>query len=227
MVLRIKLIVTVTSSLLAVVLPQGEAGNYSEEGFASYYSEEFNGRKTANGEIFDMTDYSAAHRTLPFNTYLKVTNLQNNYSLLVRINDRGPFIKNRIIDLSEAAARSLGSYKHGLTKVRAEEIELTPLTAEQDSLFMNNLVIDCLGNIDKLSNFSLSLWSSNYLIHALYIANDLYVKDDVENILICPRGKGDFKKYHIVISGIKSKAEADKLKSYYQQQGFMNIQYFR
>ena len=209
--------------LLAEFNPASK-GNYSAEGFASYYAEEFNGRKTANGEIFDMTDYTAAHRTLPFNTFLKVTNKENNFSLLVRINDRGPFVKSRILDLSEAAARRIGSYMHGYVKVRAEEVELMPLTPEQDSLFLKNLVVDCLGNIDKLSALSLSIWSTADLMHALYIANDLYLREDFDKILICPRGKGQYRKYHLVISGIKTKAELMKQKIYFEMQGFMNVQ---
>ena len=71
-----------------------------QKGKASYYGAEFEGRKTANGEKFSNYDYTAAHRKLPFNTYVRVTNLKNNLSITVRINDRGPFVETRIIDLS-------------------------------------------------------------------------------------------------------------------------------
>ena len=198
-----------------------------EEGFASYYSEEFNGRKTASGEIFDMTDFTAAHRTIAFNTFLKVTNKQNNSSVLVRVNDRGPFVKNRILDLSEAAARAIGSYHHGFVKVSIEKLELTPLLPEHEILFMNNPVVDCLGNADNLSESSLSIWSSRNLLHALYIANDLYVRENFEKVLICSRGKKDFLRYHIVISAIKSVKEINRMKNYLQKSGFMNVQLFR
>ncbi len=76
-------------------------------GIASYYGKEFHGRKTANGETFDMNAMTAAHRTLPFGTMVRVTNLANDQSVTVRINDRGPFIKGRIIDLSYGAAKSI------------------------------------------------------------------------------------------------------------------------
>jgi len=89
---------------------------------ASYYADEFDGRTTANGERFDMHDLTAAHQTLPFNTRVRVTNLSNSLSVVVRINDRGPFKKNRIIDLSFAAAEKIGLIGPGTAKV---EIELT------------------------------------------------------------------------------------------------------
>jgi rare lipoprotein A len=87
-------------------------------GEASYYGAEFHGRKTANGEVFDMYKKSAAHKTLPFNTILEVTNLDNQKSVIVRINDRGPFVKGRILDLSYAAAREINMIGSGVARVR-------------------------------------------------------------------------------------------------------------
>ena len=92
-------------------------------GTASWYGPNFHGGKTANGEYYDMTTYTAAHKTLPMNTMLRVTNLKNGLSTIVRINDRGPFVQNRIIDLSEAAARDIGMIKSGTTKVKLEVID--------------------------------------------------------------------------------------------------------
>lgn len=95
------------------------AGNlYESEGIASYYSKKFHNRKTANGERFDMNEYSAAHRSLPFGTILKVTNVEKGKSALVRINDRGPFVKKRIIDLSRQSAHDIEAM--GLSKVKIE-----------------------------------------------------------------------------------------------------------
>jgi rare lipoprotein A len=93
-------------------------------GIASFYGEKFHGRKTASGEIFDMNKLTAAHPSLPFGTIVKVTNLKNNKSVVVRINDRGPFAKNRIIDLSYEAARRLDFIKDGTTAVKIEVIKL-------------------------------------------------------------------------------------------------------
>lgn len=86
-------------------------------GIASYYSEKFHGKKTASGEIFDNEDFTGAHRTLPFGTKVLVTNLENNKSVVVRINDRGPFKKSRLIDVSRAAAEELEMIKLGIVEV--------------------------------------------------------------------------------------------------------------
>jgi len=108
-------------------------GSYSaqEEGMASYYAEEFNGRKTSNGEVFDMNDLTAAHRSLPFQTKVKVTNLDNGRSVVVRINDRGPFIEGRIIDLSLAGAKAIGMIGTGTAQVRLEVVEFGPDSTTQ------------------------------------------------------------------------------------------------
>lgn len=90
---------------------------------ASYYADKHHGRLTANGETFDMYALTAAHRTLPFGTKLKVTSLANNRSVLVRINDRGPFVKGRVIDLSLAAATELQMLKSGITEVKLEIVK--------------------------------------------------------------------------------------------------------
>ena len=93
---------------------------YTEEGNASWYGEPFNGRRASNGEIYDMYKLTAAHRTLPFDTKVRVTNLNNGKSTTVRITDRGPFVENRIIDLSLAAAREIDLVGPGVAPVRVE-----------------------------------------------------------------------------------------------------------
>ena len=95
---------------------------YSQVGVASWYGGKFHGRKTANGETYDQNRMTAAHRTLPFGTRVEVTNLRNGRSVVVRINDRGPFIKGRIIDVSRRAAGKLGFRNQGITKVRVRAI---------------------------------------------------------------------------------------------------------
>ncbi len=92
--------------------------SYVEEGVASWYGTEFHGRTTANGERFDMHDLSAAHRTLPLPSIVEVTNLENGRSLRLRVNDRGPFARSRIIDVSKSAAKALGFYDKGTARVR-------------------------------------------------------------------------------------------------------------
>jgi rare lipoprotein A len=90
------------------------------EGKASYYGKKFNGRKTASGEYFNLSHFTAAHRTLAFGTNVKVTNLNNGKKVIVRINDRGPFMRGRIIDVSPAAAREIGLLGSGTANVRIE-----------------------------------------------------------------------------------------------------------
>jgi len=89
-------------------------------GLASYYADKFQGRKTASGERFDQNKKTAAHRTLPFGTMVKVTNTKNGKSVTVRINDRGPFVKGRIIDLSRSAFKRIGNPASGVIPVRLE-----------------------------------------------------------------------------------------------------------
>jgi rare lipoprotein A len=92
---------------------------FTQQGIASFYGKAHQGRRTATGERFDMTDFTAAHRTLPFGTVVRVTNLKNGKTVRARINDRGPHVKGRVIDLSMAAARSLG-IRDGLAHVRLD-----------------------------------------------------------------------------------------------------------
>lgn len=97
--------------------------DYSEVGMASWYGDDFHAKKTANGEKYDMNTLTAAHRTLPLPSIVKVTNLENGRSLVVRVNDRGPYAKERIIDLSKRAAGLLGYQTKGITKVKVEIME--------------------------------------------------------------------------------------------------------
>ena len=106
---------------LALIVVAKSCG--STVGIASRYSNRLAGRKTANGEIYDPKKLTAAHLKLPFGTRVKVTNLENNETVVVRINDRGPYVKGRIIDLSYAAARQIGMLKKGIVKVRIERVK--------------------------------------------------------------------------------------------------------
>ncbi len=105
-----------------------EARSYRETGIASWYGYETRnkrgGHMTANGEVFDPEGLTAAHKYLPLPTFVRVTNLENHRSIIVRVNDRGPFVKGRIIDLSAGAAKRLGFYRKGLARVRVETIKV-------------------------------------------------------------------------------------------------------
>ncbi|HET7107123.1 MAG TPA: septal ring lytic transglycosylase RlpA family protein [Candidatus Acidoferrum sp.] len=102
---------------------------YTEEGNASWYGNPFHGRRSSNGEVYDMYKLTAAHRTLPFETMVRVTNLNNGKTTTVRITDRGPFVDNRIIDLSQAAAREIESIGPGVVPVRVEVLGNVDVTA--------------------------------------------------------------------------------------------------
>lgn len=106
--------------------------NYREEGLASWYGDDFHGRLTANGEVFDMASLTAAHPTLPIPSYARVTNLGNGKSLIVRVNDRGPYHGNRLIDVSNKAAELLDFKGSGIARVRVEYVGRAPLEGSDD-----------------------------------------------------------------------------------------------
>jgi rare lipoprotein A len=108
--------------------------NYRAEGLASWYGDDFRGRYTANGEVFDADGISAAHTTLPLPSYVRVTNLNNGRSLIVRVNDRGPYHGDRIIDVSGRAAQLLGFRERGTAPVRVEYVGRAPLEGSDDRL---------------------------------------------------------------------------------------------
>ena len=103
-----------------------EDKNYDVAGIGSWYGDQFHNRRTANGEIFDMDVPSAAHKTLPLPSLVEVTNLDNGKKMIVRVNDRGPFVGDRVIDLSKAAAKELGYYRNGVARVRVKYVGPAP-----------------------------------------------------------------------------------------------------
>jgi rare lipoprotein A len=107
-----------------------EEPQYDRAGIASFYADDFHGRRTSNGEVFDMWALSAAHPTLPLPSYVYVTNLENGRTLLLRVNDRGPYVNNRVIDVSKAAARYLGFEVRGTARVRVRYAGHAPLSGD-------------------------------------------------------------------------------------------------
>ena len=114
-----------------VYVPEEDV-NYREDGLASWYGDDFHGRLTANGEVFDMASLTAAHPTLPMPCYARVTNLSNGKSLIVRVNDRGPYHGNRLIDVSNKAAELLEFKGNGVARVRVEYVGRAPLEGSDD-----------------------------------------------------------------------------------------------
>jgi rare lipoprotein A len=144
---------------------------YREVGFASWYGKEYHGRKTANGEVYDMYAMTAAHPTLPFNTFVRVTNTENGKKVELRINDRGPFIAGRIIDLSQSGARAVEMLTRGTAKVT---VEVTGFAGSESSFLQGTFALQVgafeseenaqrLGNElrKKYANVHVVLWESN------------------------------------------------------------------
>jgi len=122
--------------------PYEKREGHSETGVASWYGRQFHGRLTANGEVYDMHTLSAAHRTMPMPSYARVTNLTNGHSLIVRVNDRGPFHGNRVIDLSQRASNMLDFRGRGLARVRVEYVGRAPLEGSDDRMLLATLRTD-------------------------------------------------------------------------------------
>src|SRR5215831_8722892 len=116
-----------------------EDPHYRIEGLASWYGPDFHGRLTANGEVYDMHSISAAHTTMPLPSYARVTNLDNGRSIIVRVNDRGPYVGDRVIDLSIGTAKALEFYKRGLARVRVEYVGRAPIEGSDDTMLMATL----------------------------------------------------------------------------------------
>ncbi|MFC4171457.1 MULTISPECIES: septal ring lytic transglycosylase RlpA family protein [Microvirga] len=119
-----------------------ENPEYEREGLASWYGPNFHGRMTANGEIFDRDSIAAAHTTMPLPSYARVTNMQNGHSMIVRVNDRGPFHGNRIIDVSERAAMALGFKRQGTARVKVEYVGRASTNGSDDRILLASLRTD-------------------------------------------------------------------------------------
>lgn len=123
-------------------VPREDARGYVREGLASWYGSAFHGRMTANGEVFDRHSIAAAHPTLPLPSYARVTNLANGYSMVVRVNDRGPYHANRVMDVSEETARALDFHRKGTERVRVEYIGRASVAGSDDRKLLATLRTD-------------------------------------------------------------------------------------
>ncbi|MEE7439313.1 hypothetical protein MOR12E_08945 [Methylobacterium oryzae] len=123
-------------------VPKENPSGYVREGLASWYGSAFHGRMTANGEVFDRHSIAAAHPTLPLPSYARVTNLENGYSMLVRVNDRGPYHAGRVMDVSEDAAEALGFHRRGTARVRVEYVGKASVAGSDDRKLLASLRTD-------------------------------------------------------------------------------------
>jgi rare lipoprotein A len=211
---------------VSVSLATGFDELYTDEGEASFYANLFHGRITANGEVFNNLDLTAAHLELPFGTFVNVKNTENGRNVIVRINDRGPYIKGRIIDLSQAAMRMLRGYDEGVVPVKLNELRYLPDKDSLRGMFLHSPVVNSLGRASKLRDHSLSVWHSSDLEHVVYFANDFYLKEPYNEVLIVTSESGRKRHYHVVITGIGSAEEVEALKKKYYSAGYVRARVF-
>ncbi len=192
-------------------------------GVASWYGPNFHGLQTSNGEYYDMYTYTAAHKTLPINTMVKVTNLKNGLSTVVRINDRGPFVKDRIIDLSYIAAKEIGVLKHGTAKVELEVIGFD----QKANKYAHKPILQTqrtkLPKIEKSSQtldkigFGIQIASFSDQNKALEFKRKCYNDKLTHPIVIKTKEIANKPIYTIVISGFSTK---EKAKEHIRKYGF-------
>jgi rare lipoprotein A len=135
--------------------------HYAATGLASWYGDAFHGRRTANGEVYDRDSISAAHPTMPLPSYARVTNLRNNYSMIVRVNDRGPFTANRIMDVSRKTAEALDFRQRGTTRVKVEYIAPASLAGSNDQMLLATLRSDGPASLDGMDGGSRNQLAEN------------------------------------------------------------------
>ena len=207
-----------------------DAKDYSKEGIASYYHSKFNGRRTSSGELYNSTLYTAAHKTLPLNSYAVVTNMNNQRKVIVRINDRGPFSKGRIIDLSHAAAKEIGIIGSGMGMVKIEALHVdskgelsgagasTLVKTSNNEEDLKRLPVDDL-DIDKeaLQNVKVPhIQDESYELRMINLASKKHA-EEVINQLALKNIKAEIaangQKYNIHLGPLNSKAQVADLKT--------------
>ncbi|MEA2113875.1 MAG: septal ring lytic transglycosylase RlpA family protein [Thermodesulfobacteriota bacterium] len=199
--------------------PIPSAEGYSEKGLASWYGKKFHGRKTANGETYDMYGHTAAHKTLPMNTMLLVKNLSNSKSTVVRINDRGPFVRKRIIDLTYTAAKELDIIRNGTARVTivalGEEVQkpAKPLAGSRQS---RKLVHQ---DFDK-GKFYIQVGAFEYIKNARELAGNFAEKG--RDVIIQQFPAAGISLYRVMVYSGTSLKLAREHETYLEQNGFPN-----
>ncbi len=188
---------------------RSDAGGWSagrvQEGIASWYGEQFHGKKTANGDLFDMYALSAAHKTMPLGSQIRVTNLGNGRSVTLVVNDRGPFVENRILDCSMAAARELGYDKQGTARVRIEMLQVG------DNRYAGGGIIDDNGAVGG-DNIVIGEYSSRWKAERIYY----YLRGRYKTCRI----EGDNESYRVMIGPFTSTAVKSKILARLRREGY-------
>jgi len=183
--------------------PLPDSLGFTETGKASWYGEEFHGRPTSSGETYDMNKKTAAHKTLPLGTYVKVINLENNESTIVRINDRGPFVKGRIIDLSYGAAKEIDMADTGLA-----DVQVVALGREVGDLPQENGAVPILDLRDfETGEFTVQVGAFKERSNAYNLAERLKVDFEYVNVMeYASKDNGVFYRVHVSKSTALSRA---------------------
>jgi rare lipoprotein A len=196
---------------------------YKESAVVSFYAEDFHGKKTSNGEKFNMNSLTCASKTLPFNTILKVTNLKNGKSVQVRVNDRGPFVSGRELDLSKAAAKQLDMVGSGIATVKIEivkmgaDTKLSRQTAESAKKIMEKIEGKKTYDISKFYDFQMGAFSSKE--NAKNLAVKLS-KDGFKNLVYQTTSKGIVR---LVIKAVPG-SDVEKMKKSLAAKGYTEYQ---
>lgn len=189
---------------------------YVEEGEASYYAASFHGRRTASGEKYDKNALTAAHKTLPFGTYVRVTELSSGRSVVVRVNDRGPYKAGRIIDLSERAARELGFLAKGITAVRLEVTqapEPPPAPVSQSPFF------DTQGRPLQPKSYAVQIGAFSDLQNARTLAQNAQKELKESTFLWKVQVRGQ-PLYRVVVGGFSDRKGAERLRDRLKREGW-------
>jgi rare lipoprotein A len=203
----------------------GQGDSLVTTGKASFYGDAFHGLETSSGDIFDAHDFTAAHRTLPFGTIVSVTNKNNGKNVIVRVNDRGPFVKSRIIDLSKSAARKIGMVPYGVVPVRIQVLDLLDNYPLSDSLLHDGDTWDCYGKRRPLHGPSVFAWSTRDVRHALYMATGMALDYHCDSVRIEVAGPPDRRQYHVYITALPSDPEAKQLVGLLRKNGFSSARF--
>ena len=193
--------------------PIPDADGFRQRGTASWYGAQFHGRKTSNGEIYDMYGVSAAHKTLPFGTMVRVRNLLNNQSLDVRINDRGPFVKGRIVDLSYGAAQKLGVVGPGTAPVEIVALAAPAQTVRQAGGQERLVPVDL-----TQGNFTFQVGAFRDRANAERLAAKLKAHHPHVHVASFDRGDGLF--HRVRVGRVTTLEEADEYEQALIRQGF-------
>jgi rare lipoprotein A len=193
--------------------PMKHAGGFRQRGIASWYGKDFHGRRTANGEVYNMYGISAAHKTLPLGTHVRVTNLRNDKTIVVRVNDRGPFVRGRIIDLSYGAAKKIGLVGPGTAPVDIVALGFPKKTPDKKT----GKPAYVPGNY-YVGQFAVQVGAFKQHENALLLKNKLAKAYDNVHIVVFESNRGTF--YRVRVAKCTTLEEARQYEKQLQSEGF-------